>query len=377
MTGAPAPEPQTVEEDTLRDDEFPTGRRGTEGEVASEEQPVVVPDPRSEVVPGPDAGTPVDSDGTDEDTADEDTADEDAELDDATEDEAEETAEDTAASDDEDEESDEDESASGDSGSSGAAPVSENRRRAERTAPLFAELATLDKDDPRRERLREILVEEHLPLVRHFARRFSNRGEPFDDLLQVGTLGLIAAIDRFDPSRGVEFLSFAVPTITGEIKRHFRDQGWSVRVPRRLQELHLSLNAAVGELAQKNGRAPTPSELAEHLGIPRAEVLEGLAVANAYRSSSLDERLSGEDDSPTLAATLGEEDAALEGVEYRESLQPLLATIPARERRILILRFFGNMTQSQIAADIGISQMHVSRLLSQTLAKLREGLLKD
>jgi RNA polymerase sigma-B factor len=257
------------------------------------------------------------------------------------------------------------------------APVSDNRRRAERTAPLFAELATLAKDDPRRERLREILVEEHLPLVRHFARRFSNRGEPFDDLLQVGTLGLIAAIDRFDPSRGVEFLSFAVPTITGEIKRHFRDQGWSVRVPRRLQELHLSLNSAVGELAQKNGRAPTPSELAEHLGIPRAEVLEGLAVANAYRSSSLDERLSGEDDSPTLAATLGEEDAALEGVEYRESLQPLLATIPARERRILILRFFGNMTQSQIAADIGISQMHVSRLLSQTLAKLREGLLKD
>jgi RNA polymerase sigma-B factor len=258
-----------------------------------------------------------------------------------------------------------------------APPVSDNRRRAERTAPLFAELATLEKGDPRRERLREILVEEHLPLVRHFARRFSNRGEPFDDLLQVGTLGLIAAIDRFDPTRGVEFLSFAVPTITGEIKRHFRDQGWSVRVPRRLQELHLSLNAAVGELAQKNGRAPTPSELAEHLGIPRAEVLEGLAVANAYRSSSLDERLSGEDDSPTLAATLGEEDAALEGVEYRESLQPLLATIPARERRILILRFFGNMTQSQIAADIGISQMHVSRLLSQTLAKLREGLLKD
>jgi RNA polymerase sigma-B factor len=258
-----------------------------------------------------------------------------------------------------------------------AAPISENRSRAERTAPLFAELATLEKDDPRRERLREILVEEHLPLVRHFARRFSNRGEPFDDLLQVGTLGLIAAIDRFDPTRGVEFLSFAVPTITGEIKRHFRDQGWSVRVPRRLQELHLSLNAAVSELSQKNGHAPTPSELAEHLGIPRAEVLEGLAVANAYRSSSLDERLSGEEDSPTLAATLGEEDAALEGVEYRESLQPLLATIPARERRILILRFFGNMTQSQIAADIGISQMHVSRLLSQTLAKLREGLLKD
>ncbi|MGR6964866.1 RNA polymerase sigma factor SigF [Geodermatophilus sp. URMC 61] len=367
MSGAPAPEPRTLEEDTLRDDEFPTGRRGTEGEVASEEQPVVVPDPRTEVVPGPVAG-----DATDDDTVDEDTVDDDAESEDDDATEAEDVSSDEEAGEDE-----VDDTASGEAGSSGSAPISENRRRAERTAPLFAELATLDKDDPRRERLREILVEEHLPLVRHFARRFSNRGEPFDDLLQVGTLGLIAAIDRFDPSRGVEFLSFAVPTITGEIKRHFRDQGWSVRVPRRLQELHLSLNAAVGELAQKNGRAPTPSELAEHLGIPRAEVLEGLAVANAYRSSSLDERLSGEDDSPTLAATLGEEDAALEGVEYRESLQPLLATIPARERRILILRFFGNMTQSQIAADIGISQMHVSRLLSQTLAKLREGLLKD
>jgi RNA polymerase sigma-B factor len=367
VTGAPAPEPRTVEEDTLRDDESPVGRRGAEREVASEEPPVVVPDPRSEAVPGPDAGAPVAGAATDEDTETDTDTDADTADDDPTGDEAEEPA---AGA-------DEDDAASGEAGPSGSAPVSENRRRAERTAPLFAELATLDKDDPRRERLREVLVEEHLPLVRHFARRFSNRGEPFDDLLQVGTLGLIAAIDRFDPSRGVEFLSFAVPTITGEIKRHFRDQGWSVRVPRRLQELHLSLNAAVGELAQKNGRAPTPSELAEHLGIPRAEVLEGLAVANAYRSSSLDERLSGEDDSPTLAATLGEEDAALEGVEYRESLQPLLATIPARERRILILRFFGNMTQSQIAADIGISQMHVSRLLSQTLAKLREGLLKD
>ena len=325
MTGAAAPEPRTVEEDTLRDDENPTGPQGTEGEVASEEQPVVVPDPRREVVPAPDAVAPPGREAADADTTDDDAESEDDEADDDSD--------------------DEDETASSATGSATTPPMSENRKRAERTAPLFAELATLEKDDPRRERLREILVEEHLPLVRHFARRFSNRGEPFDDLLQVGTLGLIAAIDRFDPTRGVEFLSFAVPTITGEIKRHFRDQGWSVRVPRRLQELHLSLNAAVGELAQKNGRAPTPSELAEHLRIPRAEVLEGLAVANAYRSSSLDERLSGEDDSPTLAATLGEEDAALEGVEYRESLQPLLATIPARERRILILRFFGNMTQ--------------------------------
>jgi RNA polymerase sigma-B factor len=244
------------------------------------------------------------------------------------------------------------------------------------TAAAFERLARMP-DGPRRRQLRDDLVKAWLPMAERIAVRFKGRGESLEDLYQVAALGLVKAVDHYDPARGHAFEAYAVPTVTGEIKRHFRDQGWSVRVPRRLQELHLSLNAAVGELAQKNGRAPTPSELAEHLGIPRAEVLEGLAVANAYRSSSLDERLSGEDDSPTLAATLGEEDAALEGVEYRESLQPLLATIPARERRILILRFFGNMTQSQIAADIGISQMHVSRLLSQTLAKLREGLLKD
>jgi RNA polymerase sigma-B factor len=242
---------------------------------------------------------------------------------------------------------------------------------------LFAEFAALPEDSPRRAQLRDELVTSHLPLARHLTRRFNNRGEPLEDLVQVATVGLINSVDRFDPARGVEFLSYAVPTIVGEIKRHFRDHGWAVRVPRRLKELHLSLNAAVAELSQRNGRAPTATELAEYLQISREEVLEGLEAANAYRSSSLEDPVRGDESLPTLANTLGDEDKELEGVEFRESLQPLLKQVAPRERRILILRFFGNMTQSQIAEQLGISQMHVSRLLAQTLAELREKLLVE
>jgi RNA polymerase sigma-B factor len=244
-------------------------------------------------------------------------------------------------------------------------------------APLFAEMARLPERDPRREELREELVTAHLPVANHIARRFSNRGEPQEDLVQVANIGLIQAVDRFDPERGVEFLSYAVPTIMGEVRRHFRDQAWAMRVPRRLKELHLAIGAAVGELSQTNGRAPTATELAEHLNVSRDEILEGLEASNAYRSLSLDDPLFGEDEAPTLADSLGDEDAALEGVEYREALQPLLERIPPRERKILILRFFGNKTQTQIAEEVGISQMHVSRLLAQTLSKLREGLLEE
>jgi RNA polymerase sigma-B factor len=249
--------------------------------------------------------------------------------------------------------------------------------RYEDTGPLFVELASMDRADPARARVRERLITTHLPLARHIARRFTNRGEPHEDLVQVATIGLINAVDRFEPDRGVEFLSYAIPTIMGEVKRHFRDQGWSVRVPRRLKEMHLAISGAMGELSQRLGRAPTASELATHLGVSHAEVLEGLAAANAYRSASLDDPLFGEEAGPTLAHSLGAEDAALEGVEYREALQPLLEKIAPRERKILILRFFGNKTQSQIAGEVGISQMHVSRLLAQTLAKLREGLLAE
>jgi RNA polymerase sigma-B factor len=242
---------------------------------------------------------------------------------------------------------------------------------------LFEQLAVLPQGDPERLRIRGELVEIHLPLVEYLARRFRNRGEWLDDLTQVATIGLIKSIDRFDLARGVEFSTYATPTIVGEIKRHFRDKGWAVRVPRRLQELKLALTKAIGELAQKEGRAPTIAELAAHLQMTEEEVLEGLESANAYSTVSLDAPDSGDDDAPAVAESLGMLDEALEGVEYRESLKPLLERLQPREKRILLLRFFGNMTQSQIATELGISQMHVSRLLARTLAQLREGLTTE
>ena len=242
-------------------------------------------------------------------------------------------------------------------------------------APLFEEFAALPADDPRRAELRSKLVTGHLPIVQHIARRFSGRGEPADDLEQAGTVGLLGAVDRFDPGRGIDFLSFAVPTITGEIRRHFRDRTWSMRVPRRLKDLQSTINGAVGPLSQELGRAPRPSEIAARLGMPVEEVLEGLDAQQAYRSTSLDELVAGAD--TALTDTLGEADAELEKVEYRQTLAPLLDELPDRERTILVLRFFGNMTQTQIAEKVGISQMHVSRLLAQTVARLRSRLMAD
>jgi RNA polymerase sigma-B factor len=241
---------------------------------------------------------------------------------------------------------------------------------------MFVELRTLKEGSAEYAELRNRLVRMHLPLVEHLARRFRNRGEPLDDLTQVATIGLIKSVDRFDPERGVEFSTYATPTVVGEIKRHFRDKGWAVRVPRRLQELRLALTTATAELSQQHGRSPTVHELAEKLAISEEEVLEGLESANAYSTLSLDVP-DTDDESPAVADTLGAEDEALEGVEYRESLKPLLEDLPPREKRILLLRFFGNMTQSQIAQEVGISQMHVSRLLARTLAQLREKLLVE
>ncbi len=259
-----------------------------------------------------------------------------------------------------------------------AAPTSRLSVDRERTRELFIELQGAPEGDPRRQRARDSLVEQHLPLVEHLARRFRNRGEPYDDLVQVATIGLIKSVDRFDLGRGVEFSTYATPTIVGEIKRHFRDKGWAVRVPRRLQELRLSLASATSELSQKQGRSPTVSELAAHMRITDEEVLEGLESANAYSTLSLDAGDSGSGDEPMpVADTLGSEDEGLEGVEYRESLKPMLEQLPPREKKILMLRFFKNMTQSEIAEEIGISQMHVSRLLARTLAQLREGLLVE
>jgi RNA polymerase sigma-B factor len=260
-----------------------------------------------------------------------------------------------------------------------AVPTRSERTAADRARAreMFVRLSELPEDDPERAQLRNELVEAHVPLVEYLARRFRNRGEPLDDLVQVATIGLIKSVDRFDLERGVEFSTYATPTIVGEIKRHFRDKGWAIRVPRRLQELKLSLTKATSELSQKNGRSPTVGELAEHLSLSEEEILEGLESANAYSAVSLDAPDGGDDDSPAVADSLGMMDDALEGVEYRESLKPLLERLPAREKKILMLRFFGNMTQSQIAGELGISQMHVSRLLARTLAQLREGLLVE
>ena len=193
----------------------------------------------------------------------------------------------------------------------------------------------------------------HLPLVEYLARRFRNRGEPLDDLVQVATIGLIKSVDRFDLDRGVEFSTYATPTIVGEIKRHFRDKGWAIRVPAGCRSSSSRSTKATSELSQRTAARPTVAELAGHLEMSEEEVLEGLESANAYSAVSLDAPDGGDDDSPAVADTLGVEDEALEGVEYRESLKPLLDQLPPREKRILLLRFFGNMTQSQIAAELG------------------------
>lgn len=243
--------------------------------------------------------------------------------------------------------------------------------------PLFHELASLDPDDSRRADVRNELVTGHLPLAEHIAQRFSGRGTPKEDLVQVATVGLINAVDRFQPDQGSDFLSYAVPTVMGEVRRHFRDASWSMRVPRRLKELHLAVAGASTKLAQKLGRAPTPAEIGEHLNISREEVYQGIEAGQAYHTSSLDEPITNDGDGMPLGESIGEDDSGLEGVENHEALQPLIKALPPRERRILALRFFYNMTQTQIAEQVGISQMHVSRLLSRTLAQLRDGLVQS
>jgi RNA polymerase sigma-B factor len=247
----------------------------------------------------------------------------------------------------------------------------------EESRQLLQQLSRLAADDPRRQVTRDRLVTLHLPLVEHLARRFRNRGEPYDDLVQVATIGLIKAIDRYDPERGVEFSTYATPTIVGEIKRWFRDKGWAIRVPRRLQELRLAIGSATATLTQDLGRSPTVSELAQQIGATEDEILEGLESASAYSTLSLDAPDGVDGDTPAVLSNLGKEDEALVDVENRESLKPLLSELTDRERRILMLRFFAGMTQSQIAGEIGISQMHVSRLLARTLAKLRAGMLEE
>lgn len=246
-----------------------------------------------------------------------------------------------------------------------------------RSAELFVVLHGEAVAPAEKGRARDSLVRLHLPLVEHLTRRFLNRGEQYDDLLQVGTIGLIKAIDRFDSERGVEFSTYATPTIVGEIKRHFRDKSWAIRVPRRLQELRAAISGVTAELTQDLGRSPTVAEIARKVGVTEEEVIEGLESANAYTTLSLDAGDSSDDNAISMLDTIGEDDEALEHVENRESLKPLLEQLDPREKHILTLRFFRGMTQSQIAAEIGVSQMHVSRLLNKTLGQLRERLTED
>ncbi len=233
----------------------------------------------------------------------------------------------------------------------------------ERSAELFDRL---DGDPDAREQL----VRLHYPLVEYLARRFAGRGEPVDDLVQVASIGLLKAIDRFDRDRGVRFSTYATPTIIGELKRHFRDKGWAMRVPRRLQEIGLQLSRVVSEMYQDLGRSPTVGEIAERSGLTEDDVLEGMDAIHAHSIGSLDAPT--DDEGQTSGSRLGAEDETYELLEGWASVAPHLERLPDRERRILYLRFFRGMTQSQIADTLGISQMHVSRILSRTLLLLRE-----
>lgn len=240
----------------------------------------------------------------------------------------------------------------------------------QRAHELITALAVLPATDPGRADLRRRTIEAWLPMAQRLAQRYAGRGESRDDLRQTAMVGLIKAIDRFDEERGSDFVSFAVPTILGEIKRYFRDRSWAVRVPRRLQEMRLAINDANTVLSQTLNRQPTVADIAGHLGVGEDEVVEGLEGGRAFRATSLSAPVSA-DSAVELIDTLGAEDHGYDLVEMQLDLGPAIARLNDRERRILAMRFWGNQTQTQIADQIGVSQMHVSRILSTTLAKLR------
>ena len=244
-------------------------------------------------------------------------------------------------------------------------------------ATRLTRMAELPSGDSHRNQLRDEVICACLPVVRRLASRFFGRGENGEDLVQVATIGLIKAVDRFDPSRETQFLSYATPTIVGEIKRHFRDKGWSVRVSRPMQELYLAVTRLLPDLAQELGRSPHISDLAERLEVSEEEVVRALECGQAYTARSLSAPVGGDENGAVLADLLGGDDERMESVADRTTLRQLLADVPERERNILALRFFANMTQSEIADRIGVSQMHVSRLLTRTLADLRLRLLAD
>lgn len=249
----------------------------------------------------------------------------------------------------------------------------------EMSRQFFDRLAMLEEGTHTYQYVRNTLIEMNLSLVRYAASRFRGREDSLEDIVQVGTIGLIKAIDRFELSREVEFTTFAVPYIVGEIKRFFRDTSWAVHVPRRLQEARVELARATDELQSRLGRMPTTRELSELMSLTEEEVVEARKASNGYNTSSLDAALTsegGEDGDTVLGDLIGEEDPSLELVDDFQSLAPLIAELDDRERRILHLRFVEELTQSQIAEQLGVSQMHVSRLISRIIKRLRVGLLE-
>ena len=249
--------------------------------------------------------------------------------------------------------------------------MSERTSAYDQYSPLLAELAACPDGDARRQELISRLVDVYRPVAHNIARRFSRRGESVDDLEQVASIGLLHALRRYDPEQGRDFLSYAVPTMMGEVRRHFRDAAWTIRTPRGVKDRYLQVGTASTTLSQQLGRAPTVTEISEHLGMDREEVIEAISAHHSYRPDSLDSTLTQGTDT-TMADVLGADDPDLDHVESRALVRDLVGTLPERERRILVLRFVHEQTQSEIAAQLSISQMHVSRLLSQTLERLRE-----
>ncbi|WP_308014648.1 SigB/SigF/SigG family RNA polymerase sigma factor [Nocardia coffeae] len=266
---------------------------------------------------------------------------------------------------------------------SSAAPMSRSNRGSDSydgVEPWLEKLAALPDGDPERAWLRREIIDRCLPLAEHIAHRYTGRGETFEDLYQIASLGLILAVDRFDPGKATSFLSFAVPTIMGEVRRHFRDRTWIVHVPRPAKELQADIGPATERLAQRLHRMPNASELAAELDVDRLEITRALIVANAYNAETIDDSSEDPDrdtGSYRIAGELGSEDSGYQLTEDALTIAPLLCDLPAREREVLRLRFFENQTQTQIGGQLGVSQMQVCRILTRALAALRERALPD
>ncbi|HEU5354547.1 MAG TPA: SigB/SigF/SigG family RNA polymerase sigma factor [Actinocrinis sp.] len=253
-------------------------------------------------------------------------------------------------------------------------PVSPYAKKRAETTILFHRLKALSPGDPARERLRNELIEDHMPYARHIALRYGGRGELTEDFVQVAYLALVKAVDNFDPDRGTGFLGYATPVILGEIKKYFRDATWDVHVPRAMQELTQAVRAAADQFTRERSRSPTVAELAEQLGVTSELVAEALVAAGVYSITSLDRPTYGQTAQTSLVEFIGAQDPRLESVIDRTAVKPLIAALDDRDRQILMMRYFQNMTQREIGARLGCSQMHVSRLLAAIFARLRGAL---